>query len=201
MANREVSPFAPGRRAVLEWIRQDTYASFLFPAATALATASLFTAPDANNGLFTNITTPNQIASPKVMRVLGVRVHVAENAAAVDATGANYFDLVAIINALVFFWTIGPKEYLTAPLHALPSGFGAYLSATGTPAANTMLYTQQNGVPTFNNFMKFGRKVITLVPNQTFKVQFVLGAAPAPVLTNARRVYAYLVGTLGREVM
>ncbi|MGH9369588.1 MAG: hypothetical protein ACRD3M_18195, partial [Thermoanaerobaculia bacterium] len=92
MANREVSPFAPGRRAVLEWIRQDTYGSVLFAAATALSTVSIFNTTDGNNGLFTNLTTANQIASPKVMRVLGARVHVVENSTAFDATGQNYYD-------------------------------------------------------------------------------------------------------------
>src|SRR3990167_2961104 len=78
---REASPYAPGRVAMLEWIRQDLYSSGL--TGTTLAAITFFgVAQGASAGNFTNIETPNAVQNPKVFRWLGLRVHIQQSAVA-----------------------------------------------------------------------------------------------------------------------
>ena len=203
---REASPFAPGRRAMLEWIRQDLYSSGV--TGTTLAGITFFgTAQGASAGNLTNIETPNAVQNPKVFRWLGIRCHVQQGAVArvveLTATPTALVDAANILEGYFLTTQIGPKQYVQAPLFALPSGFGVFSSgaATGTAATWQSASVQSNGIPTFNNFMKFGRKVITLVPNQNFQVAANLGTLTATTVTTTTRIWIFLVGILGRETL
>lgn len=204
--SRSVSPYAPGNRAYLEWIRQDLYSSGL--TGTTLATITFFgTAQGASAGNLTNIETPNAVQNPKVFRWLGIRTYVQQSALArVKEDTASFVSAADAANILESYFIttkIGPKDYVQAPLFALPAGFGMWFSgaSTGTNANPIMVGTQQNGIPTFNNFMKFGRKVVTLTPNQNFQCQAVLGTATLSTVTLTTRIWVFFVGILGRETL
>lgn len=203
---REASPFSPGRRAMLEWIRQDLYGSG--NTGTTLAAVSFFaTATTAATGNFTNMETANAVQNPKVFRWLGIRVHIQQSAVARvvenTATLVSTSDAANILESYFITSTIGPKQYIQAPLFALPSGFGLWFSGamTGTNANPIQNSVNANGVPNFNNFMKFGRKVITLVPNQNFTVTANVGTVVSATVAVTTRLWCFLVGVLGRETM
>lgn len=204
--SREASPFSPGRRAMLEWIRQDLYSSGL--TGTTLAPISFFAvAQGASAGNFTNMETPNAVQNPKVFRWLGIRIHIQQSAVARvvenTATLVSTSDAANILESYFLTTQIGPKQYVQAPLFALPSGFGLWFSGTmtGTNANPIQNGVNANGVPSFNNFMKFGRKVITLVPNQNFQVVANLGTATSASVAVTTRLWCFLVGILGRETL
>jgi hypothetical protein len=206
MPPRIPSPFKPGRPALVEPIQQPLYSSVVITAAAPQAQLLFFQATQGaagQNPTFTNMETAGQLPNPKIFVVEGYRLHVQQNVAVVDGTLANFVGLLQIIESYWYRFFIGVKEYLRVPSHYLNSGLGAWLSAAaaGAEAADEVFYTAQIGVPVHNNYFKIAKRPITIPPQQNFQAELNLGPALAVLTGVDRRVWNYLEGSLGREVM
>jgi hypothetical protein len=158
------------------------------------------------NSVFTNLEVAGQLPNPKIFVVRGYRLHIEQNVPVLGtgATAADVFrDLLRIIESYWYRFFIGVKEYLRVPAFYLTSGLGAWLSvagATGTAGTNDYFATAQIGQPHHDNYFKIPRRPIVIPPQQNFQGELNLGPALASI-TTARRVWNFLEGDLGREVM
>jgi hypothetical protein len=208
MPPRVPSPFKPARPALVEPIQQPLYASqeiSTTPQSQVLFFQST-SGSAGSNSVFTNMEIAGQLPNPKIFVVRGFRLHVQQNVAVLGAAAnsANAFvDLLRIAESYWYRFFVGVKEYLKVPAFYLASGLGAWLSvagATGTAGTNDYFHTSQLGQPLHENYYKINRRPIVIPPQQNFQGELNLGPALASI-SAARRVWNFLEGDLGREVM
>lgn len=208
MPPRIESPFRPARPALVEPVVQPLYSSVLITAAAPQSQLLFFQATQGGAGqnpVFTNMETAGQLSNPKIFVVRGYRLHAAQNVAVTDASPMNQF--VALAQIAESYWYrffVGTKEYLRVPAFYLNSGLGLWLqnAAAGAEAAAEVWYTQQFGVPAHESYMKIVRRPIVIPPQQNFQGELNLGPALAALTGGVdRRIWNFLEGELGREVM
>jgi hypothetical protein len=209
MPPRIESPFRPARPALIEPIVQPLYSSVIILAAAPAAQLQFFQVPQGAvgfNPVLTNMELAGTLANPKIFVIRGMRLHIAQNVAVVDAaaTMVNFVALLQIIESYWYRLQVGTKEYLRAPAFYLASGLGAWLqnAAEGATAAANTFYTGTIGVPQHENYFKVSRRPIVIPPQQSFVAELNLGPALAALTGGIdRRVWNFLEGDLGREVM
>jgi len=214
MPPRGPSPFDPSRKALVEPIQQPLYSSQVLTAAAPEVRISFFPVPAASQGnpVFANVN-DNKLANPKIFAVRGFRIHVAQSSGvAVTVVDAgvlnNLLGLTQIAESYWYRFFIGVKEYLRAPVFWMSSGVGIWATmaqegATADPGRSA--YTQTLGQPHRENYFKIHRRPIVIPPQQEFEAD--LNLSPAGLAAFAitggttRRVWNFLEGELGREVM
>jgi hypothetical protein len=204
MPPRIVSPFKPARPAVIEPIDQPLYASALL-AATIAAQNTYFNVgfgTPGQNKVFTNLDgNGGQLPSPKIFVILGIRFHVAQDIAFVQADGAAWRDLAIIGENTFSNLFIGTKDYFTCPTFYLSSGLGVWLSGAAEDSqATNFLATAQMGMPIHHSYKSVNRHPITIPPQQNFNMTLNVGGGLTPVLSANRRTWMILEGDFGREV-
>lgn len=209
MPPRVESPYRPARPALIEPIVQPLYSSVLIIAAAPAAQLQFFQTTQGavgQNPVFNNAELAGTLANPKIFVIRGMRLHVAQNVAVTDAgnTMVNFVALLQIIESYWYRLQVGTKEYLRVPAFYLASGLGAWLesSAQGAAAGGVTFYTATIGVPSHDSYFKVGRRPIVIPPQQSFSAELNLGPALAALTGGVdRRVWNFLEGDLGREVM
>lgn len=203
MPPRIPSPYKPARPALIEPIRQPLYSSNQITGATPENQLLFFQATQGSVGqtpINTNMETAGQLSNPKIFVIDGIRQDVAQRVVTADATGLLFDDLCKIGEIYWVRLFIGTKEYFRSPAKYWTSGIGGWLSAAGNPGAGNVLYTQNFGVPVHTNYFRLRNRIITIPPQQNFQTELNLGVAGVTLSAN-RRVWHYLEGSLGREVM
>jgi hypothetical protein len=203
MPPRIPSPYKPARPALIEPIRQPLYSSNLITGAAPENQLLFFQNTQGSAGqtpITTNMETAGQLSNPKIFVIDGLRMDIAQRVVTADATGLLFDDLCKIAEIYWFRLFIGTKEYLRVASKYLSSGIGAWLSAAGNPGAGNVLYTSNLGVPVHTNYFRLKNRIITIPPQQNFQTELNLGVAGVTLSAN-RRVWHYLEGSLGREVM
>lgn len=209
MPPRIESPFRPARPALIEPIVQSLYSSVLIIAAAPAAQLQFFQTTQGavgQNPVFNNAELAGTLANPKIFVIRGMRLHVAQNVAVTDAgnTMVNFVALLQIIESYWYRLQVGTKEYLRVPAFYLASGLGAWLqnAAQGAAAGGVTFYTGTIGVPSHDAYFKVNRRPIVIPPQQSFVAELNLGPALAALTGGVdRRVWNFLEGDLGREVM
>lgn len=203
MPPRIPSPFKPARPALIEPIRQPLYSSVQITGAapeTQLLFFQVTQGSPGQNPVFTNMETAGQLSNPKIFVIDGIRQDIAQRVATADATGLTFDDICKIGEIYWCRLFIGTKEYWRSAAKYLTSGIGPWLSAAGNPGAGNVLYTGNLGVPVHSNYFRLRNRVITIPPQQNFQTELNLGVTGVTLSVN-RRVWHYLEGSLGREVM
>lgn len=205
MPPRIPSPFKPGRPALVEPIQQPLYSTVVITGATPEAQLLFFQATQGaagQNPVFTNLETAGQLPNPKIFVVRGFRLHAAQNVAIVGVDTAPTDDLADIIESYWYRFFIGVKEYLRVPVFYLNSGLGLWFSAAaaGAEAGNEIASVSEIGAPSHESYFKIHRRPITIPPQQNFQAELNLGPALASINAD-RRIWNFLEGDLGREVM
>lgn len=205
MAKRMKSPFDPSKAAWLEPVEQPMYSSVAFSVSSPARKYSFWPIPSASLGDLT-LSNMNQatLANPKLFIVRGWRIHIEQSVALMDATTtlAQADGLIGILEGYFYNFRIGAsKDYLTLPLFALASGFGADLRVA-TTVNNQNAYTATLGAPLQENYRKLRRNEITLPPQQEFSADINMqNTAIASFNGSNRQIWNFLEGTLGRETM
>ena len=203
MPPRVPSPYKPGRPALVEPIQQPLYSSVVVSSATPQSQILFFQNPQGapgQNPVFTNMEGAGILSNPKIFVVRGYRLHVNQH---VILNGSNAQDvtqktaLEAIIESYWYKLFIGVKEYLRVPAFYLNSGLGVWAALGGAGAAQV----SQIGSPIHDSYYKIMRRPIVIPPQQNFQGELNLGPALSSFPAPDRRVWNFLEGDLGREVM
>lgn len=206
MPPRVPSPFKPARPALIEPIQQPIYSSNVLVSATPQSRVSFWPAPAASQGDLTRTNEDlNRLANPKIFSVRGYRLHVTQNVDVLSTDGAKINGLVDILESYWFRFFVGVKQYLGVPAFWMSSGVGANLQAAGAggEAANEFISIESLGISHRENYFKINRRPIVIPPQQAFEADLNLSVngITTPVLGGDRRIWVFLEGDLGREVM
>jgi len=212
MPARVPSPYKPARPALVEPIQQPLNSSVVLPAAAPPSQALFFQTTQGSPGfnpVYTNMETQGQLSNPKIFVIRGFRLHVAQSLI-VNGTSqqittdlAPKFTLETIAESYWYRMFIGVKEYLRTPMFYVSSGLGVWASMAGAGGAtpNTFGAVSALGAPHHSNYYKITRRPIVIPPQQNFQGELNLGPALASFAAPDARVWNFLEGDLGREVM
>jgi hypothetical protein len=200
MADRQVSPFNPGRRALLEPIRQPLYSAATLTGATPESKLSFWPVPAAvqNDPVFA-YGPWNQLPNPKMFIIDGFRLHFAQR---VTMYGANVNPLDDMVNIMEQYWYrvfVGTKIYLQVPAFWVPSGLGITGSISIAQGIAAAIVT--NSTSLHANYAKITARPITIPPQQVFECDLNARAGGVAALNANRLIWTFWEGTLGREVM
>ena len=189
------SPVVPAA-AMAELVTQPLYDSDT--CATAATSVTLFDGTNVTgNRLLSNLDQAGSLPHPKFFRIGGFRQVLDANiivSADLAAVANQNEDVVRFLFGSYFIFSIGSlKPYLECPAFWIPGGVGPVLRS-----GNTTAYTQANGLEQHSNFVKL-RHWLALPPLQSFRAQWTFPTAVT--LNNTQRVWLFLEGEFGREVM
>jgi hypothetical protein len=205
MPPRVPSPFKPSRPALIEPIVQPFWSSEVLTVATPQSVLSFFPVPAASQGDPTrSYMSTNSFSNPKIALVRGFRLHISQDIAVPDTTGAKLKQLMEISVQYWFRFFVGVKEYLRAPVFYMSSGVGIWMApaAAGAEAANEFLYSPLLGAPQRENYYKITRRMITLPPQQSFESDLNRSQnASGAIAGSDVRCFAIMESDIGREVM
>lgn len=181
----------------------------------------------------TNMETANFLAAPKTMTVTAIRVVISQLAHGVspsisDASGGagtspqatlaqHAHDVLALQQyALRFF--VGPKDYLQAPLYAVPSNAGiggvAANSTQATSSGNANMFQRTVGTHIAGKTWSLDKWPVLIANQQSFGAELLcsfdsnvpssgidtFAEGNAQRLIQSRAIFVVLEGILGREV-
>lgn len=201
MPTRIQSPFAPGRRALVEPIVNPLYSSVEI-AATPEAQKTFFqdTQGSAGNSpVYTNMEVAGILPNPKIFVIRGVRLHASQNVVLHAGNTNPTDDLKQIIESYWFLLKVGEKDYMKVPMFYLSSGLGLWAAVAEANTAADFTVLAALGLPSHENYHKIGRHSITIPPQQSFRAELNKGPTLASI-NAARRIWCFLEGSLAREV-
>jgi hypothetical protein len=192
---RMVSPFDPGKKAIIELIRQPLYDEQALTSATVEQTffQTGFAGRDFRQ---TNLETQGQLPVPKFFVIDGIRIVFTEN----KAKAAKIDDLEDLMYGSFFKFILGGlKDYLVVPTFMVPSGVGivGMQDQGANTAAAEVLAT--HGAPVLSNRYILRQHVITIPPQQSFKATISMPALLSSIAST--ETWVILEGDLAREVL
>jgi len=192
---RMVSPFDPGKKAIIELIRQPLYDEQALTS-TSIEVTFFQTGFAGRDFRQTNLETQGLLPVPKFFVIDGIRIVFTENKTHSTKIG----DLEDIMYGSFFKFVLGGlKDYLVVPTFMVPSGVGIVgMSDQGAnTAAATVLAT--HGAPVLSNRYILRQHVITIPPQQSFKASINFPAVMGSLTST--ETWVVLEGDLAREVL
>ena len=192
---RMVSPFDPGSKAVVEVIRQPLYDEQLWEATTT-SLPFFQTGFAARDYRQTNLEQAGVLPVPKFFVMDALRVIFTENKAHIE----KIVDLEDLMYGTFTKFVLGGlKDYLVLPTFLIPAGVGI----VGMDSQGGLTTGQQTiaspGVPSLSNRYILRQHVITIPPQQSFKVEMVAPAALSGIVDT--ETWVVLEGDMAREVL
>lgn len=192
---RMVSPFDPGKKAIIELIRQPLYDEQALTS-TSIEVTFFQTGFAGRDFRQTNLETQGLLPVPKFFVIDGIRIVFTEN----KTHSAKIGDLEDIMYGSFFKFVLGGlKDYLVVPTFMIPSGVG--IVGMSDQGANTgaAVVLATHGAPVLSNRYILRQHVITIPPQQSFKATINFPAAMGSIAST--ETWVILEGDLAREVL